>query len=173
MTVFNPASLARATVEIYVKNGRTIEIPDDLPEKFKRKSGVFVSIKIGTELRGCMGTSEPCTENIGAEIIRNAVCAAARDPRFRPITPDELDKLSFSVDVLSPNEAVDSLDDLDPRVYGVIVESGLSRGLLLPNLEGVTTAATQVAIAKQKAGIAPDAKVDIYRFSVERFLEDE
>jgi AMMECR1 domain-containing protein len=73
------------------------------------------------------------------------------------------------VDVLSPPEPVQSLADLDPKRYGVIVESGWRRGLLLPDLEGVDTVEYQVDIARRKAGIGRNEPVQLYRFSVRRF----
>ena len=73
------------------------------------------------------------------------------------------------MDVLFPPEPVDSEAALDPARYGVIVTLGRRRGLLLPNLEGVDTAAQQVAIARAKAGIAPDeGGVRLERFEVVR-----
>ena len=95
MTKFNPALLARAAVESYVNTGEMIKTPDNIPEEFKKQSGVFVSIKKGTDLRGCIGTIEPQTDNIAAEIVRNAISAAVRDPRFKPVSTDEIGDLSF------------------------------------------------------------------------------
>ncbi|HQC38614.1 MAG TPA: AMMECR1 family protein, partial [Thermotogota bacterium] len=92
-----------------------------------------------------------------------------RDPRFSPIEPEELDHLTISVDVLGAPESVENLSDLDPKEYGVIVENGFRRGLLLPDLEGVDTAAMQVAIARRKAGIGENEPVALYRFRVTRY----
>jgi AMMECR1 domain-containing protein len=73
------------------------------------------------------------------------------------------------VDVLTTPERVESLKDLDPKQYGAIVECGWRRGLLLPDLEGVDTPEQQVSICCQKAGIAPEEQIDIYRFRVKRY----
>ena len=86
-----------------------------------------------------------------------------------PVTPEELPDLTYSVDVLSPAEEVASSDFLDPRRYGVIVESNGRRGLLLPDLEGVDTVEQQVMIALQKAGIRPDEPYRLLRFQVQRY----
>ncbi|MFR1639004.1 MAG: AMMECR1 domain-containing protein [Eggerthellaceae bacterium] len=96
------------------------------------------------------------------------MAAASEDPRFLPVRADELDALSYSVDVLFTPMPVASVDDLDPSRYGVIVAKGARRGLLLPNLKGVKTASEQVAIAKCKAGIDPDDDVELARFEVVR-----
>ena len=94
------------------------------------------------------------------------------DPRFPPVTADECDALTCSVDVLSPSEAC-TVDDLDPARYGVIVQAGLRRGVLLPALEGVDTVEAQVGIALQKAGIAPGQAFDVRRFIVTRYREGD
>jgi AmmeMemoRadiSam system protein A len=160
--------LARETVEGYVRKG-SIPRPEELTPEMKGKAGVFVSLKKHGELRGCIGTFEPTRPNIAEETITNAVSSATRDPRFPPVTPQELGELEYSVDVLSLPEPVEGRDKLDPRRYGVIVERGWQRGLLLPDLEGVDSAEQQVEICRLKAGIAPDEAVKLYRFEVKRY----
>ena len=160
--------LAKQTVEKYVKEGRVIR-PGELTPEMKGRAGVFVSIKKKGQLRGCIGTFEPTTENVAYEVIANAISSATRDPRFAPITADELGDLSYSVDVLTAPEAVDSKDQLDPRKYGVIVESDWRKGLLLPDLEGVDSVDHQIDICRQKADIGPDEPVKLYRFEVKRY----
>ena len=85
------------------------------------------------------------------------------------IAPGELNDLDYSVDVLTAPEPVDDESQLDPKKYGVIVEAGWKRGLLLPDLEGVDTAAYQIDICRQKGGIHPDEPVQLYRFEVKRY----
>jgi AmmeMemoRadiSam system protein A len=130
-----------------------------------------VSLHEHGQLRGCIGTISATCENVALEILQNGVSACSLDPRFHPVREDELDYLEYSVDVLGQAEPIDSVDQLDPARYGVIVTKGLRRGLLLPNLEGVDTVEYQVAIAKQKAGIHPtDPHVQLERFEVVRHL---
>ncbi len=145
--------------------------PKELPsELFERRAGVFVTLhKASGELRGCIGTFLPTTTDIAHEIARNAISAALEDPRFEPVNVEELDSIIVSVDVLSTPEEIGSLDELDPKKYGIIVESGWRRGLLLPDLEGVDTIEQQIQIAKAKAGIYGQENVKIYRFTVERY----
>jgi AmmeMemoRadiSam system protein A len=134
------------------------------------KAGVFVSIhKKNGDLRGCIGTFEPQQKNVAKEVIANAVSAATRDPRFEPVSPEELDNLEYSVDVLTPPEPIKDESQLDPKKYGVIVEAGWRRGLLLPDLEGVDTVDYQIDISRQKAGIGPNEPVKLYRFEVKRY----
>lgn len=161
--------LARKTIEEYILTGRKGRIHEELPEEMRRqRAGVFVSIKKEGRLRGCIGTIQPVQASIAEEIIENAVSAAVRDPRFSPIEPDELDKLSISVDVLGDTEEIDSPDKLDVKRFGVVVTKGYKMGLLLPNLEGVDTVEEQIAIAKQKAGIGEREQVRLERFEVVR-----
>ena len=130
---------------------------------------MFVSLHKYGELRGCIGTISPVQESIADEIIANGISACSRDPRFSRVRADELDALSYSVDVLGEAEPIESTAQLDPKRYGVIVTKGYRRGLLLPDLEGVDSVEYQVAIAKQKAGIDPrDTNVALERFEVVR-----
>lgn len=161
--------LARETIESYIRTGKTIIPPSDLSDELKEKAGAFVSLKKFGQLRGCIGTFEPTQENIAQEIIHNAISSSTRDPRFPPVTEEELKDLTVSVDVLSSPEPVSSPEELDPKRYGVIVESGWRRGLLLPDLEGVDTVDYQLSIARRKAGIGEDEPVKLYRFEVTRY----
>lgn len=177
-------TLARRTIEEYVRTGRQIPVPQDLPpEMYTDRAGVFVSIKIRdsksgynqarqsgqtARLRGCIGTIQAVQDSVAEEIIHNAVSAAVKDPRFAPVTPQELGMLTISVDVLGGMELVDTPEQLDVKRYGVVVTNGYRRGLLLPNLEGVDTVEDQIAIAKQKAGIGWQEEVQLERFEVVR-----
>jgi AmmeMemoRadiSam system protein B/AmmeMemoRadiSam system protein A len=160
--------LAKDSLETYVKDKKVLQ-PENLTPQMKERAGVFVCIKKYGELRGCIGTFEPCQENVAHEIVANAISTATSDPRFEPVSPKELKDLEYTVDVLTHPEPVASKDELDPKKYGVIVESGYRRGLLLPDLEGVDTAEYQIEISRQKAGIGPDEPVKLYRFEVKRY----
>lgn len=161
--------LAKETIDSYVKEGKVLQSPAELTPEMKERAGVFVSLKKGGMLRGCIGTFEPNKPNVAEEIIANAIGSATRDPRFLPVGPEELSQLEYSVDVLTKPEAVESEADLDAKRYGVIVESGWLKGLLLPDLEGVDTVEQQLEITRAKAGIDPDEPVKLYRFEVRRY----
>ncbi|MBI4856996.1 MAG: AmmeMemoRadiSam system protein A [Acetobacterium woodii] len=172
-------ALARATINTWVQRGRKLnfdhykeqlEMEEDvLGELENNQAGVFVSLHKHGELRGCIGTTGPVTENIAQEIIRNAIEAATYDPRFMPVEEHELMDLEIKVDVLGVPEQVSGVEELDAKKYGVIVEKDLHRGLLLPDLEGVNTPEEQIAIAKRKAGILEsDTDVILQRFQVIR-----
>jgi AmmeMemoRadiSam system protein A/AmmeMemoRadiSam system protein B len=168
-------ALARRAVETFTRTGKQILVPKTAVEILGVRAACFVSIKTRAgELRGCIGTIEPVKETLGEELVANAISAATRDPRFVPVTEDELPNLKYSVDILAAPEPT-TFAELDPSVYGVIVEdeSRLFRGLLLPDIPGVDTAEQQVNIAARKAGIAPGAPLKLSRFRVDRFREEQ
>ena len=160
--------LARQAVESYVRK-RVVIKPGELAAEMKERAGVFVSLKKHGQLRGCIGTFEPSQPSVAEEIIQNAISSATGDPRFSPVNPSELGNLDYSVDVLTHPEEVDDRSQLDAKKYGVIVEAGLRRGLLLPDLEGVDSVDMQISICRQKAGILPAEPVKLYRFEVRRY----
>lgn len=161
--------LARQTIEAFVRSGEVPDLPDDLPEEMKsHRAGVFVSLKIAGKLRGCIGTISAATESVATEIVKNAISACSDDPRFDPVRADELERITYSVDVLGSAERIDSVEQLDAKRYGVIVTSGYRKGLLLPNLEGVDTVEEQLKIAKRKAGIPDYERCRMERFEVVR-----
>jgi hypothetical protein len=161
--------LARKTIEHRVRGGKAAPMPENLTPEMQEQAGVFVSLHRRGALRGCIGTFEPTTPSVAEEVMQNAVSSAIRDPRFPPVRPDELADLEINVDVLTSPEPVDGPEGLDPKRYGVIVECGWRRGLLLPDLEGVDSVRHQIDICRQKAGIGPREPVKLYRFEVRRF----
>ena len=170
------AALARLSLEARLKEGKVITLEDakhlSLPSDISTKAGgVFVTLKEHGSLRGCIGTIEGQRASLGEEIIENAVSAGLRDSRFDPVTVSELPYLSYSVDILYKAERISSIDELDPKVYGVIVSKGHRRGLLLPNIEGVDTKEYQLEIALKKGGINKNENYVMERFKVERHGE--
>lgn len=162
--------LAREALTYYVNNGTLLPCPEDLPAwMYERKAGVFVSLKKQGDLRGCIGTISPWTDCVATEIIALAAEAGTMDPRFPPVRVWELAELVYDVDILCEPEP-STYEELDPSRYGVIVTSGIRKGLLLPALEGVDTVEAQVRIACQKAGIGRNEAYSIQRFTVERHV---
>ena len=163
--------LARKSLEYYYENGTIFQDFKSLTKELQEeRRGVFVSLKKHGELRGCIGTIAPVTSCVGEEIIRNAVSSATADPRFPKVKKEELLEIDISVDILYEAEET-TKEGLDPKIYGVIVSTEDSRGLLLPNLEGVETVDHQLSIALQKGGISPKENYKIKRFKVERYSE--
>lgn len=155
--------LVRAAVELWVKEGKRLNFDtyaqdvlanSDFLERLRnQRTGVFVAITKNGKPRGTMGTVNPITDNIAEEIINNSIEASTFDPQFVPINSEELDELSFEVNVMDPPEMVDSNEELDPQKYGIIVEQGLKRGVVLPGIEEVQTVEEQIELAKDRAGI--------------------
>jgi len=166
--------LAREAVETFIRSGEILQPPREASAGFlSARAPCFVCLKtLDGELRGCIGTIEPAKESLAEEIISNAISAAMNDPRFDPVSEDELPNLRYSVDVLLPAEET-VFEELDPAVFGVIVEDEASsrRGLLLPDIPGVDSAEQQIDIATRKAGIPAGTPVKLWRFKVDRFRE--
>ncbi len=160
--------LARESLTHYLIEGNFMEVPNYVTEEMiNSKRGVFVSLKKFGALRGCIGTIFPVTDSIAEEIMRNAIEAGEGDPRFSAVSEGELEDIVFSVDVLTePIEA--SIEELNPKRYGVVVRSGRKTGLLLPDLEGVNTVEEQISIVLKKASISTNEKYSIEKFEVIR-----
>lgn len=181
MSVHPLVKLAVDAIQVFVGNREILSPPESLllalPET-RRPAATFVCLKLEGELRGCIGTTHPAQENLALEVIHNAIAAASRDHRFSPVQPWEADRLEVTVDILGPFEPVElqiyphalSLTDaLDPRCFGILVRAGERHGVLLPDIEGVVTAADQMAIAREKAGIGRDEPIELFRFGVTRY----
>ncbi len=166
--------LARRTVEEYVRHRRTLDPPSPLPPEIQQPAGAFVTLHWRGQLRGCIGTLHPTRDSVAEEVIHNAISAASRDPRFDPVRANELADLEIKVDVLGEPEPVTSEDELDPKRFGLIVQSQRQpwkRGVLLPDLPGIDSVDKQVYWTRvHKAGISdPDEPVEMYRFEVTRY----
>src|SRR4030042_3038559 len=117
--------LAKKTVETYIKEGKIISPPENLPkEMLTKKAGVFVSLHLKDgSLRGCIGTFVPTKKNLVLEIMANAISSSTQDPRFPPVTEKELANLIYSVDVLSASKTIskDKLKEQENcQKYGLI-----------------------------------------------------
>ncbi len=164
--------LATQAIAAFLADRQVLEPPADLyaawPEAL-RPAGAFVCLKHEGRLRGCIGTTEPLHETLAIEVVRNAIGAATRDPRFPPVQLYELTDLSIAVDILGPCEPAPGLEALDPARYGIVVRAGEKRSVLLPAIEGIRSVSEQVAAARLKAGLGPDDPIELLRFEVQRF----
>lgn len=172
--------LARKAVEEYLKTGKHLKVPEVPAEKLLQPCGVFVTIN-GVEhgekvLRGCIGYPYPTTP-LAEAVIDSAINAATQDPRFPPLSRQELDHVVFEVSVLTPPEIVEVKN---PKEYcasikvgedGLIVERGVWKGLLLPQVpvEWKWDEETFLCQCCIKAGLSPDSWLvkgtKIYKFS--------
>ena len=118
--------LAVQSFTYYLKTGKPMQIPDVLPEELTNKqAGAFVTLYKNGNLRGCIGTINPIRNSLAEEIIMNAISAAFRDPRFPPITADELPDIVCSVDVLETPEPVSDMRTLDVKHTALLLAVGI------------------------------------------------
>ena len=179
--------LARNAVKTYLETGKTVKTPQNTPKKLSERCGVFVtinSLKNGDKkLRGCIGYPYPASPLVEA-VIDSAVNAATQDPRFYPLSLNELDKVVFEVSVLTPPEAIEVEN---PKEYlakikvgedGLIVEKGIYKGLLLPQVPVEWDWCEEEFLCQccVKAGLSPDSWLTkgakIYKFQAIIFEEE-
>jgi hypothetical protein len=167
-------ALARAAVVAQVTQARAPAYPGgDWPEA----TGVFVTVKADGDLRGCLGTLE-CRQDVPHEVARCAADAASIDPRFDPVSRDELPRLTVEVSVLGPLVPLDppGPDGVVVGRDGLVVEQGHRRGLLLPQVatERGWHPAHFLDQTCVKAGLPADAwrrGALVYRFEADVFGE--
>jgi len=176
--------LARETIEAYVKTGSRISIPKNYPEKLNEKRGVFVTVyrKGSKELRGCVGLPYPQMPLI--EGLIQAAISACEDPRFEPLSSEELDKIIIEVSILTEPELVDVknpkeyLEKIEIGKHGLVIKKGFYSGLLLPQVwEQIPKKEDFLEALSMKAGLLADGWLDssteIYKFEAEVFGEKE
>lgn len=165
--------LAYKAIETYLETGQVISPPTPLPEDMVEPGAVFVSLHLANgQLRGCRGTITPTEPTLAEAIIQTGISSATNDPRFPPMTLPEMEGLKIKVDVLSPLEPVSDIGTLDEKVYGVLIQSGRRRAVLLPDIPAVDSVSRQLELVRRKAGISPDEPVNLYRFTVTRYQAD-
>jgi len=130
-------------------------------ETLRTNCGAFVTLKIGEELRGCIGliaAMKPLYESV----IEMAQAAAFDDPRFGPLTKSEFDKIGIEISVLSPLKVIESLDEIEVGKHGIIIRRGYHSGLLLPQVatEYNWDRETFLRHTCLKAGLPYDAYLD-------------
>jgi AmmeMemoRadiSam system protein A len=169
--------IARLSIEAEIlKTGHPdFKISD---EKLEEKRGMFVTLTKAGRLRGCIGHVFPrlALWEATAEV---AVSAATSDPRFWPVTKDELDKISIELSVLSPLRQVKNIDEVKIGLHGLYIKRGAKAGVLLPQvaIEHEWDAKTFLEYTCQKAWLPADAwkeqDTEIYVFTAEVFGEEE
>lgn len=162
--------IAREAIDAVVHDRPPLAPPSrPIPESV---TGVFVTLT-GPDgrLRGCIGHLELTEDSLAAEVIECAVAAAIHDHRFSPVRKSEVENLNIEISLLGALEPVESISSLDPKIYGVVVESGSRRGVLLPDIEGVDTIEQQLGYACEKAGLFYSPQVHVSRFRVTKVVE--
>jgi len=168
--------LARTAIEEYILRGNKIKPPGN--EELNVMRGVFVTLKINGELRGCIGYIIPIRP-LGTTIIDCAIAAATEDPRFSALKPKELNKIKIEISALSPLKRVKNNEEILVGTHGIIISKGLIRGLLLPQVATEYKWDRQTFLEQTcyKAGLPKDAWKEkdtiIEIFSAEVFSEEE
>ena len=176
--------LARDTITEYLKNGEVLKHPENLPETLKERAGVFVTLHTypDGDLRGCIGYPEPIMPLLDAT-TKASISAATGDPRFSSVKSEELDNIIIEVTILTPPELIRVEK---PAMYpemieigrdGLIVEKGMNRGLLLPQvpIEQGWNKEEFLSGTCMKAGLMPDSWLEeitkIYKFEGKIYSE--
>jgi AmmeMemoRadiSam system protein A len=166
-------ALAREAIAAHV-NGGAVPAPP-LEGIYARNGGAFVTIHAGGELRGCIGHVDQ-RDPLGRVIPDAAIAACSSDPRFPPVTADELPRLEIELSLLGPLELVDDVGTIEVGRHGLVVERGWNRGLLLPQVatEWGWDRDTFLAHTCRKAGLPMDAwrkGATIWKFEAEVIAE--
>jgi AmmeMemoRadiSam system protein A len=167
--------IARTSIQSAV-GGLPLPLIKNVDEALQRPSGVFVTLRVREELRGCIGYVEPlfplaqATQDV-------AVKAAMEDPRFSPLSIAEIGSVSIEISVLSPLELLDDIETIEIGKHGLVISAGYRRGLLLPQVatEYNWDRKQFLSHTAMKAGLSPDAwtrkEVQLFTFTVEKFDE--
>jgi AmmeMemoRadiSam system protein A len=170
--------IARDSIKSYLTTRKPPRIESENP-KLKQKRGVFVTLRRGEALRGCIGFIEPIFSLYHA-ISECAISAATKDIRFPPVTERELPKITIEISVLSPTKRIVSVDEIEMGTHGVIVKKGLHHGVFLPQVAEETGWSKEEFLShlcSGKAGLPShawkDRNTEIYIFTVEKFEEEK
>jgi len=169
--------LARRSIEGYFRREPLPRLASDRAETFGEARALFVTLRKHGELRGCIGTLSPDGE-LGRTVPRFARRAAFDDPRFPPLTPEELPECDIEISVLTPPQPVSSAEEIEVGRDGVILELAGRSGLLLPQVatEWGFDRERFLAEVSHKAGLFEDAWRDpaakLWRFQAEVFEEE-
>jgi AmmeMemoRadiSam system protein A len=171
-------ALARRALDAHFQGAPAPRLASDRAEAFGQPRALFVTLRENGKLRGCIGTLAPDGDLAGA-VPRYALKAAFDDPRFPPLTPDELPGCSIEISVLTAPQPVDDPEEIVAGRDGLIIELAGRRGLLLPQVatEWGFDRVTFLAEVSRKAGLPPDAwrrpGARLWSFQAEVFAEGE
>lgn len=152
-----------------------------ISKKLKEKRAVFVTLTINGELRGCIGSLSPEEELFNA-VVHNSSNAAFHDPRFSPLTKDELDNIKIEISVLTPMKRFDYknvnniIEFLNKNKPGVYIKKGYYSATYLPQVwEHFEKVEDFLSSLCEKAGLDSDAwksgSLEVFSYNVEAFSE--
>ena len=177
-------ALARKAIETYLESGKRLVLePSDVPDsKLTEKGACFTTLMLGDNLRGCIGSLE-ATKPLVFDVMDNALSAALEDPRFQPLSTEELPAIKIEVSVLTSPErlliktADELLDKLEPRRHGLIMKKGWARATFLPMVwEQLPEKEEFLSRLCMKAGLLPDEwrevkEIEFYTYEAQEFSE--
>ncbi len=170
--------IARESLESYLKTGK---IPDydenNLPDHLMEYRGAFVTLNKRRALRGCIGRFLP-DEPLYKVVRQMTIAAAVKDPRFDPVTENELEQISIDISVLSPLKKIDSADEFVPGRDGILIRKGNVSGTYLPQVADETGWTREEMLghcSRDKAGLGWDGwkNADLYIYTADNFSEKE
>jgi AmmeMemoRadiSam system protein A len=163
--------IAREAISAALSN-RAADIDLEAAGPLAEPAPVFVTLRSDGRLRGCIGSLVAIHEDVVAETMDRARAAAFEDPRFQPLSADELPGVAIEVSILRPLQPVGSVDELDPARFGIeLRDRNGRRAVLLPGIDGVDTVEEQIKVTRQKAGIPPGNELEIRKFTVVKVAE--
>lgn len=171
--------IAFEAVDYGLKHGKHLPVETSrYPSPLQNPGASFVTLKIAGQLRGCIGSLEAYQPLVN-DVVHNAYAAAFSDPRFQPVSNDELDKLEFHISVLTPaipmtfDSEKDLLEQIRPGIDGLVLEDEQHRGTFLPAVwESLPDAESFLRHLKQKAGLPQDywsESIKVSRYTTESF----
>jgi AmmeMemoRadiSam system protein A len=175
--------LARQAIEHFLNTGKELIVDENEIEKpLIEDRGVFVTLNINNNLRGCIGHIIP-VQALYKDVIENAVSAAFHDPRFQPLNDDELGDIKIEISILSIPKKLeysspdDLLKKLNPGKDGIILKKGYNQATYLPQVwEGLPEKEQFLSSLCMKAGLGPDEwkskELEIETYTVEQFEEE-
>ena len=170
--------LARRTLEAHFRGEAPPRLGSDRAETFGQPRALFVTLRKGGELRGCIGTLSPDGELSGM-VPKFALAAALDDPRFPPLLPEELSECEIEISILTPPEPFERSDEIETGRDGLIIEAKGASGLLLPQVatEWGFDRETFLEEVSKKAGLPPNAWREpgarLWKFQAEVFSEGD
>ena len=176
-TVGRLLPLARAAIASHL--GITHAAGENAPS-LRERGASFVTLNLHDKLRGCAGSLQ-AHSTLREDVQANAIAAAFKDPRFKPLTVDEYQHIQIEVSLLSPLRALHCTDEaaalaqLQPQVHGVIFQYGHHRSTYLPHMwASFADPAMFLATLRQKAGLPSnfwDPAVEIHTYTVTQLSE--
>ncbi len=168
-------NLARKTINEYLTTKKILDFKTTDPELLQ-PAAVFVTLNKNNQLRGCIGTTVS-KEPLYQAVINMSIAAATEDPRFSPLTKQELEKTRIEISILSPMKKISSVQEIKENIHGVVVRRGFNSGLFLPQVwqQLPKKELFLSELCYGKAGLGPNAwkdpKTELYVFTVFSFEE--